>query len=359
MFVNYDREFYVRTLLGAENGLTDNQKTRLARDIERWAKEHGIQEISAVHETLDDWIDDRTKRGRRVLRAEYRAEDRTDIVDLITDPKAKNPADVFVVDPRQNPQVLTQDDIRKFAEEFLEGEQSELILSLFKQPLSLNPDSPEAIREKLAIIRPRVREGRLLVPKIVVDIRIENGNLKIKYRQGYSDEKINRALELYSQGLSPYQIGPRIGIKRCTVDWWLYRRMGLPTPRQLKRAKALALYDDEKRPPEIARLTGLTPSSVYQILKGERGVTFDTFGEDPFVYESCTKSDLEILPPGFSDITAYRKILNYIRETEERYGRGPTHAEMCETFGSNPHHRLDNMIGMGILAKRKFPKEKL
>ena len=314
---------------------------------------------------MDGWIDDRTGKGRNSVEINREVGDGVELVSSIQDVRAGDPKNLIGVDSEQKQRILTASEIGNLVMEDLPEDYAKVLMDLIKRypNVGLGLDvGPEEIVERLAIIRPRIKDGRLLVPKKVVGISVKDGVLKITYRQGYSDDKVNQALYWYSRGVSAHKIDDLIGVGQNTVDYWLYRCMGLPSPRKLRRWEALRLYDGGMRPVRIAEVTGLDKSSVYHILEQERGVILEKSGVDPYVYEVTgffikpyqLQSHLS-----HKNMQAHQRLLELIIEFQGGGERGPTWRELRDCAKYDPQHHLDNLVDVGVLHKRKYPKERL
>lgn len=371
MFVKYVREF-----LQAEDGLSEREKTRLAEQIEKWASSHDVQDMGRVHDMLDRWIDERLKKAkeRSVLSLDYPIGENAEFVDLIEDPTAQNPADIIVAD----------EEFTRISEpgrypllEFLDDESRTVLQSVIDQnperEYTVNADE-QLVSERVSIIRPRLRHGKLLVPKKTVSIRFVGGKLEIKYTRGFSDDKVNDVLSLYSQGLNPTQIASRTGMKYATVYDWLYKRMDLPrigrdhTESHYHTTEILRLYKNGLRPAQIKQRLGCSDFVVYNTLKNYLGLNFGWGGPDSWVYEltgnSSTSWDLRKndvrytkVNRNFNTANRYRSVFSAIEKFQRAYSRGPSRDELYCIVGFQPWCYLQDLVKLEVLNKRKLPKE--
>lgn len=370
MFVHYTRQ-----LLAAEDGLTDSERVNLAAAVEKWAKEYITNDIVKVHRVLDKLID-RTlnQKDRLSLSLNNTNHEDTEFIDLIRDPKAKEPPEIMIAD--ESLREIDNEEAQEFVDANLEGEDHEVI----SQVLETNPDGHydldvdgNTVQERLSIVKPRIRKGKLLVPKKTVGIYFFDGKLKIKYLRGYDDEKVNEALYWYSRGFGPGQIAKRMDVAESTLYRWLYKNMGLPrlgqdhNERKEKREEILRLYNDGLRPLEIGKIVGCSHDMVYRTLKRLEGLDFGWGGPDPWVYElQGAITDTGDLP-GFKlekrNAWLYEKrdekVFNYIIRFEENNGRGPSRDEIYDALGFQPWTYLHHFVDHGILSKRKLPKEEM
>jgi len=205
--------------------------------------------------------------------------------------------------------------------------------SIIQSLIDHNPDGvyranadERLVRERVAIIRPRIREGKLLVPKKTASIRFVNDKLEIKYISGFSDDRVNQALHWYSKGMNVRQIAQKTGINQFTLYNWLYTRMDLPrirkqtADRDFRVHEIIRLYENERRPLEISGLVGCSPGFVYKILNESLGLEFGGGGPNPWVYESAentiTPQDVQKLDLRYNRARS-RGALIY--DTRERY----------------------------------------
>jgi transposase-like protein len=297
----------------------------------------------------------------------------TELIQLLEDPEAENPAEIVVADTELAH--VTPPEARRFVREHLEGEPRNLLLGILRQ----NPKGEyrvtadeQTVRERAAILLPRIRDGRLLVPKKVVKIGFEDGTLDIQYRQGFSDERVNEALCWYAQGFHPMQIAQITGMNAATLYDWLYKRMDLPRigfenalrERNSKRQEVLRLYDGQMRPLDIAARIGCTPEIVYETLRDFRGIDFGRGGPDPWVYELTGKAqtlwDMDKLDLRYQRSYCrqrYAAVFALVREFERLCGRGPSRDEIDLTLEINAWNYVNNLVELGVLSKRKLYKE--
>ncbi len=332
MFVYYSGVLF-------EGPFTREKRKGIKTRIDRWLKKNGYKE--GEQKTVD-WSNGNARR----ISLEVPADEMISVLDLVSDSEAKAPENIVLID--QDFEYPSPEEIKGRAPEDLDGEDSRLVHYLAdldgfsKDELAIVSCTPDIMEE--------TKEVRLFLGK---------NSVRMEYTRGFSGEKLNRALYLYSQGISINRISKLVDLEKRVLYKKLYSEMGLPKigPNKDMRdnfrqsREIVGLWKSGVSPTEIIAM-GYKMHRVYSAL-GKAGLPLNR-GRDYATYQLTGKGRDALGSLEEKD----REILGWVDRFTGEKGRPPTKAEL-HADNKVGRLRLQLYVDQGLLSRGLISKMRI
>ena len=372
---------YVRTFLSADERLTEKQRDVIAERIVRWAEENRVEDLGRLHDELADWVDRGPIREQYFVSVEQHIGEEGDLR-ILKDPSAKAAPEILIAGTEN---IITGEELHKFI-----SKEEPQLADLAGSILKVNGDAvyregdldPTQIQHRLTAVASRVRNGKLIVPnKEVLSVGFDaQGNLQVRYKRGYSDEKFQRVLEMRLGGSYQREIVDVVGVSRQTIGDWLhscglggylprYQRniMREEGRRNLVEAKILGFVDRFYREngigPTVSQISSAVDCSerrvgncVGKLLLLSRSANMRGRGTKYIIlpYHADPRHLIEagwILLSTMPPVEERTAVYGFIREYKLSNGIGPRIEEIQKAVRFDPFQALDYLRQRRIVSR--------
>ncbi len=283
---------YVKTFLSADERLTERQRDRIAGRIVSWAEANKVTDFGRLYEELTDWVDEPTIKEQKFASIEQPIGEEGDF-SILQDPKAQTAPELLIAGIEN---IMTAQDLQHFI-----AEENPELSGLAASILNVNGGAvyreddldTRQIQHRLTVVASRVKCGKLLVPdKEVLSVGFDSqGDLQIRYKRGYSDEKFQRVLEMRLDGRTYREISETTSVSILTIGNWMRScGLGWEFKNQLQKQKAyetiISFFEYNGSYPRIKDLDFNARNYLYPLIwNGEKPVNlwasndcFDRYG---------------------------------------------------------------------------------